>query len=141
MQREPRIDIWNVLPDGEITAVSGDDSGVVTLFVSIPYLRRRLQPLGDSIVLTLSGVRQLQFRDFGGSVTSLREELEETAPEILSSESEHMPITVDTTTGQLLADYDDVQLALDTGQAVAYEAMERVCQEYWDEWSAKHPKA
>ena len=141
MQREPRIDIWNVLHDGEITAVSGDDSDVVTLFVSIPYLRRRLQPLGDSIVLTLSGVRQLQFRDFGGSVTSLREELEETAPEILSSESEHMPITVDTTAGQLLADYDDMQLALDTGQTVAYEALERICQEYWDEWSVKHPKA
>src|SRR5947209_16892377 len=87
MPRDPRFDLWNVLHDGEITAVAaaGDTA---TIFVSIPYLRRRLQPLGDSVVLTLSGVRQLQFRDFSGTISSLSQELELTAPEILSSESQ-----------------------------------------------------
>jgi hypothetical protein len=48
---DPRIAIWNILHDGEITAVS-EDVGTLTMFVSIPYLRRRLTPLGDSFVLT-----------------------------------------------------------------------------------------
>ena len=111
MPHDPRFDIWNVLHDGEITAIATDRSDTATIFVSIPYLRRRLQPLGDSFVLTLSGVRQLQFRDFSGTISSLPDELELTAPEILSSESQQMPITVETTGGQLLADFDDVQIA------------------------------
>jgi hypothetical protein len=141
MPHDPRFDIWNVLHDGEITAIATDRSDTATIFVSIPYLRRRLQPLGDSFVLTLSGVRQLQFRDFSGTISSLPDELELTAPEILSSESQQMPVTVETTGGQLLADFDDVQIALDTGQPVEYDAIEKVCHEYWDEWSAKHKKA
>jgi hypothetical protein len=141
MPRDPRFHLWNVLHDGEITAVAADAGDTATIFISIPYLRRRLQPLGDSFVLTLSGVRQLQFRDFSGTISSLSDELEHTAPEILSSKSEHMPVTVDTTSGQLLADFDAVHFALDTGQPVSYEAIEEVCHNYWDEWSAKHKKA
>ncbi len=49
-----------------------------------------------------------------------------------------MPVTIETTGGQLLADFDDLQFALDTGQSVSYEAIEKACHEYWDEWSAKH---
>jgi hypothetical protein len=105
MPRDARFGLWNTLHDGEITAVSADAGTTVTIFVSIPYLRRRLRPLGDSFVLTLLGVRQLQFRDFSGTISSLRDELEFTAPEILSSESENMPVTVETTGGQLFADF------------------------------------
>jgi hypothetical protein len=141
MPRYPRFGIWNTLHDGEITAVAADASDTVTIFVSIPYLRRRLQPLGDSFVLTLSGVRQLQFRDFSGTISSLPDELALTATEILSSESQSMPVTVETTAGQLLADFDAVQFALDTGQPVGYDAIEKACHEYWDEGSAKHKKA
>jgi hypothetical protein len=141
MPRDPRIEIWNVLHDGEITAVSGEGGNTVTLFVSIPYLRRRVAPLGDSFVLTLSGVRQLEYLDFSGVRSSLGDELELAAPEILSTDSEQMPITVHTTSGQLLLEFDDVQFALDTGQRVSYETIVRVCGEYWKEWSAKHQKA
>jgi len=66
---DERIAIWNVLHDGEITAVS-EDGDTLTMFVSIPYLRRRLKPLGDSFVLTLAGVRRAECRDFGGAASS-----------------------------------------------------------------------
>ena len=137
---DPRIAIWNVLHDGEITAVAGDGTTTVTLFVSIPYLRRRIRPLGDSFVLTLSGVRQLQFRDFSGGVTSLSAELERTAPEILSTDLRQMPVTVATTAGELVADFDDDQISLDSGETVSYRAIDKISEEYWNEWSAKHKK-
>jgi hypothetical protein len=57
---DERIEIWNVLHDGEITVVS-EDGDTLTLFVSIPYLRRRLKPLGDSFVLVLEGLSWLSF--------------------------------------------------------------------------------
>lgn len=134
------IEIWNVLHDGDITAIS-EDGDALTMFVSIPYLRRRLKPLGDSFVLTLAGVRQAECRDFDGATSSLREELDIGTPEIIKTESESMPVTIETTMGQLILDFQSIRFALDTGQSVDYETIEKVCQEYWTEWQAKAEQA
>ena len=83
-----RIEIWSILHDGEITAISGEDSETLTLFVSIPYLRRRLKPLGDSFVITISGLTRLEFHNFDGTTSSLREEIEIGNPEIFSKETQ-----------------------------------------------------
>lgn len=74
---DKRIEIWNVLHDGEITAIS-EDGDILTMFVSIPYLRRRLKPLGDSFVLTLEGVRRAECRGFNGEgpASTLQENLD-----------------------------------------------------------------
>ena len=140
---DERITIWNVLHDGEITAIS-EDGDTLTMFVSIPYLRRRLKPLGDSFVLTLGGVRRAECRDFDGSASSaspLREELEVGTPEIVQTKSEFMPVTVETTMGQLILDFQSVRFALDTGQDTDYKTIERVCDEYWTEWKSKSEKS
>ena len=139
---DTRISIWNVLHDGDVTAVS-EDGDTLTMFVSIPYLRRRLKPLGDSFVLTLAGVRRAECRDFGGAgrASSLREELEIGTPEIIKTESETMPVTIETTMGQMILDFESIRFALDTGQSVDYETIEKVCREYWAEWQAKADQA
>ena len=110
---------------------------MLTMFVSIPYLRRRLQPLGDSFVLILEGVKRVELRDFGGRTSDLREELEIGAPEILNTESESMPVTIETTMGQLILDFDRIRFAMDTGQDVTYQTIETVCEEFWTEWQKK----
>jgi len=128
-----RIQIWNILHDDEITAISGEGSDILTMFVSIPYLRRRLAPLGDSFVLTLSGITRLEFHDFDGTRETLQEQLDIGSPEILSTESDSMPASIATSLGQLTLDFQSISFALDTGQAVEYEAIEKVCEEYWTE--------
>ena len=55
MKMNEKIQIWNVLHDGKITAVQ-QDGETLTMFVSIPYLRRRMKPIGDSFVLTLTAM-------------------------------------------------------------------------------------
>ena len=137
---DKRIEIWNVLHDGEITAFS-QDGATLTLFINIPYLRRRLSPLGDSFVLSLEGLRKLEFREFDGKTSDLREELNIGTPEILETSSESMPVTIETTMGQLLLDFDGIRFALDTGQNIDYETIERVCGEYWTEWKTKAAQA
>ena len=140
---DERIAIWNILHDGEITAVS-EEADTLTMFVSIPYLRRRLKPLGDSFVLTLAGVRRAECRDFAGAASSaspLREELEIGTPEILTTETESMPVTVQTSMGQLILDFQSIRFALDTGQDTDYKTIERVCHEYWADWEAKAEQA
>ena len=128
-----RIQIWNILHDDEITAISGEGSDILTMFVSIPYLRRRLDSLGDSFVLTLSGITRLEFHDFDGTRETLQEQLDIGSPEILSTESDSMPASIATSLGQLTLDFQSISFALDTGQAVEYEAIEKVCEEYWTE--------
>jgi hypothetical protein len=134
---DKRIQIWNILHDGEITAISGERGEMLTMFVSIPFLRRRVEPLGDSFVLILSGVTHLEFRHFDGTTTSLSEAIEIGTPGILSTDSESMPIQIETTMGQLTLDFQDISFALDTGQAIEYEAVETVCAQYWAEWESK----
>jgi hypothetical protein len=133
---DSRIEIWNILHDGEITAISGEGTQTLSMFISIPYLRRRLKPLGDSFVLTLFGLTRLEFHNFDGTTTPLREEIEIGTPEIISTESESMPVKIETTMGQLVLDFQSIKFALDTGQAVEYAAIEKVCEEYWTEWNA-----
>jgi hypothetical protein len=138
---DERIEIWNLFHDGEITAISDEPSEALTLFVSVPYLRRRLRPLGDSFVVSLSGVTLCEFQYFGGEVCHLRQALEVGAPEILSTESEEMPITIATTLGNLRLSFRAMRLALDTGEAVAYESIARASDSYWAEWKARSTDA
>ena len=128
---DKRIQIWNLLHDGQITAIAGENTQTLTMFVNIPYLRRKLEPLGDSFVITISGLIRQEFHDFDGVITSLREEMEIGTPEILSTDSESMPIKIKTTMGQLTLDFQDISFALDTGQAAEYGTIEKVCEEYW----------
>ena len=136
MPVDPRTGIWNVLHDGEITAIAHREE-TLTLFVSIPYLRRRLEPLGDSFVLVLKGLKRVEFHDFDGTTTDLRSELEIGTPTILSTDSEEVPVTVETTMGRLILDFASIYFSMDTGQEIQYETIAKACEEYWTELEAK----
>jgi len=107
------------------------------MFVNIPYIRRRLEPLGDSFVLTLRGLNRLEFHNFDGTTTSLREEIEVGTLGILSTESESMPVKIETTLGQLILEFESISFAMDTGQETAYETIEKACEEFWTEWGKR----
>ena len=136
-----RIEIWNILHDGQITAISGEQGPNLTMFVSIPYLRRRLDPLGDSFVLTLGGLNRLEWHNSDGTITPFREELELGTPEILNTESESMPVTIETTMGNLVLDFESIRFRLDTGKPVTYQEIRKVCEDYWTEWKRKYEQA
>lgn len=139
---DPRIEIWNILHDGQITAVEEDDTGNVRMFVNIPYLRRRMQPLGDSFVLMLGGVSRMECYNFSESeVKTLQQELEVGSPEILSTDSTEMPLKIDTTMGSLLIDFKTIQFQMDTGEEVDFDQIANVCDQYWAEWKRKADQA
>ena len=139
---DPRLAVWNTLHDGEITVLGREEPSTVVMFVSIPYLRRRLAPLGDSFALRLHGVRRFEFAVFDAEeITTSLDEIAESGLEILSTESQAMPVKIETTQGFLTVDFDSLDITLDSGQPVAHEQIDRVSAEYWDEWSAAHQKA
>jgi hypothetical protein len=131
---DPRLDIWNVLHDGEITIMHRESPDVVVMFVSIPYVRRRIQPLGDAFRLRLSGFRGMHFDNGIGGTYSEPREIE--GYEILESLSDSMPAKIQL--GTLTLDFDSLEISLDTGQPISAEEVYRASEDYWNEWSAKH---
>ena len=132
---DPRLDIWNVLHDGDITIVHRESLDVVIMFVCIPYVRRRIEPLGDSFRLRLGGFRSIHFaNDIGDSCSEL-DYVE--GYEILALLSETMPAKIQLAEGTLTLDFDTLDISLDSGQAIAYEEVLRVAQAYWDEFAAR----
>ena len=129
--KDPRIQIWNVLHDGEIASVSPENAQAIVMFVAIPYLRRSFEPMGASFVLSLSGVTRFEFQHFDGEVTSLDQALRVGGPQILSAGSESMPVTVETSMGQLRLDFQSLSLSLDTGQSIRFDALHDTAEGYW----------
>jgi len=132
---DERIEIWNLLHDGFITAIE-QNGDTLTMFVSIPYLRRRMKPIGDSFNLTLSGLSRMDFCDPWGEIHSFAEELGVgvvTGPTIISSHSDSMPITIELDYGRLVLDFQSISFALDTGGSVGFEEIEEVAAAYWQE--------
>jgi hypothetical protein len=140
MKMNEKFQIWNVLHDGEITAIE-QNGETLTMFVSIPYLRRRMKPIGDSFVLTLMGLTRLEYHDHSGKAASLAEEIEVAMPEILSTDSESMPVKVNLTMGHLLIEFESIKFAMDTGEPLQFDTIAKVAQEYWTEWKEKAEQA
>lgn len=138
---DARVAIWNTLHDGEITVVAKEGADLV-MFVSIPYVRERLKPIGDSFALRLRGFRGFQLLDGVGRKKSsdVQEDLAKNGIEISSAESETMPVKVATTAGYIVLDFDEIEITLDTGRFVSYEEVLQAATEYWEEWSAQIPK-
>ncbi len=138
---DTRIAIWNTLHDGEITVVAlkGD---TLVVFVSIPYIRERISPLGDSFVLRLAGFRSVELTDVEGRKKSSDiADLSKSGIEILSSDSTAMPVRIATTSGFLTLDFESVEITTDTGRVLAYSEVARACSDFWEEWSAKAKEA
>src|SRR5947209_16962422 len=134
--RDPRRDIWNVLHDGEITIMHRESADVVVMFVSIPYVRRRIQPLGDSLRLRLGGFRGMAFSyDIDQKTFTELDYIE--GFEILNSLSDTMPAMIQLAEGKLMLDFHSLDITLDSGQSVTYEQVRRVAQDYWDEFAAR----
>ncbi|MFG6463708.1 hypothetical protein ACG04Q_19190 [Roseateles sp. DXS20W] len=133
---DERIAIWNVLHDGEITAVSRSGSAV-TFFVSIGYLRRRFAPPGGCFALSLGEVSELHFHDFDGEVQTLEQQFETGRLDILGTESQRLPIVVDTSMGSMTLSFERFDLSLDTGQLVSFAEIDQVSDEYWRDWEGK----
>jgi hypothetical protein len=138
---DARIAIWNTLHDGEITVVALEGDTLV-VFVSIPYIRERIPPLGDSFVLRLAGFRSVELADVEGRKKSSDfADLSKSGIEILSCDSKAMPVKIATTTGFLTLDFESVEIATDTGRVLAYSEVDRACSDFWEEWSAKAKEA
>ena len=102
---------------------------VLTMFVNIPYVRRRIQPLGDSFRLRLLGFRGMVFANDIRDPPETEIEYVE-GYEILEAKSDTMPATIQLAEGTLMLDFDSLEISLDTGQPISPEEVYRAYHEY-----------
>lgn len=135
-------EVWNVLHDAVVTGVSGQVPGTVRLEIEADYLRRRFVDPGQGFVLTLIGCRTFAFRSWAPTVDVLNDlrEISRLRLVILSADAtdEHCVIHCSTgeTGGVLHVSAGAATLALDSGDAVSFEAIASVAEEYWAEFEA-----
>ena len=69
--------------------------------------------------------------------TEVIKEIEDTNTEILSTDSEHCPVTVITTQGAIDVDFSHHTLKLDDGIQVDHEQLVDACERYWNKWESE----
>jgi hypothetical protein len=133
-----RFAVWNELHDGEITVLAQEEPGTLTMFVNIPYVRQRLQPLGDSFRLRLYGFRSIKFSNDIGDSSSDLSDIAESQLIIISALGETQPVQIEVAQGTLVIDFESLDIALDSGQLISYEQLASAAEEYWNAWEARH---
>lgn len=134
----PRADIWNVLHDGGIAAIDGVIPGDVVIRVNIPYLRRMFSEDGEDIIVRLLNCTRFTMKIWEGDVvTDNFEQIVHTGNEILSTDSEDVPVHIFTTFGEIDIHFDAFTLLLENGRPVTFMDLSNACDCYWDRREAK----
>ena len=134
----PRAEIWNILHDGGISEIEGSIPGEVRIRVSIPYLRHMFPGDGKDILVRLTDCSKFSMRIWEGDiVTDNLKRIMDTDTEILSTESEDVPVHVFTTLGELDVDFEDFSLSLDNGNKITFGQICTACENYWNRWEAE----
>ena len=128
--------VWGSLHDGELRLAEGRVPGDVALHVAIPYLREHFTPAGEGFVLRLSQCTRLQLVRDDGEVLNDPAMIASRAPVLLSIISE-APLAIYTSEGMLTLEYASLALALDTGEALAPDALDAASADYWQRWNAR----
>jgi len=137
----PRAEIWNVLHDGGIAAINGVIPGDVEIRVSIPYWRKMFSADGDDIIVRLANCAKLTMKIWEKDFTTDDiERIVGTDTEILSTESEDVPVHIITTFGELDIDFEAFSLSLDNGRPITFEELCDACENYWNRWENEAKK-
>jgi hypothetical protein len=138
--REP--DLWNVLHDGSIKAISGSVPGKVQLTVAIPYLCDLLEDPGETLLITLQDCSCFSFKpwDRENSLTDLAA-ISALDLEILSIDAHGGIVCAISAVpgGILTTEAAGFSLALDTGRPIQLEALLAAAKSYWDAFDTPNP--
>ena len=129
----PRAEIWNVLHDGGVAAIDGVVPGDVTIRVNIPYLRQMFSDSGEDIIVHLCNCASLTMKIWDeGITTDDPKRIVSTDTEILSTESNDVPVHIITTLGELNIAFEGFSLSLDDGRQISFEELCAACENYWN---------
>lgn len=128
-------DILGVFHDGVVEQIVGAVPGSVALRLNIPYLRKMFAGEGKGFILTLFGCTKFEYTEYGEEPTSDIPTIATKQPEILYVTSIE-PLVLDCAMGTLELAFKEMEVSLDSGSPVSYEALGAASEKYWSDWEA-----
>lgn len=132
-------ELWRLLHDGGIESIAGNCPGVVSLEVSIRYLRQQFPGQGTGFKVVLSDCEQFIYQEYDSPPVEDFDEIVGLDPEIVSVEKGTCPIVVNCVMGTLKVSYGAASIYLDSGSEVSLEELAAASKAYWDAWAADIP--
>lgn len=131
------IDILGVFHDGTIVEVRGA-LPELSLRIEIEYLRRMFSLDGDSFLLQMQGCESIEYWDWDTD-TRIRDfsKIASAEPEVLRVEQRGESAHILCANGELEITYKELQVQLDTGEPVSFEALGVACNKYWNDLSSR----
>ena len=133
-------DLWELLHDGSIVAITVVGQQDLVITTDIPYLRKMFDDTGTAFLIRLRQCYRFQYRDYSDNqwndsfVDIVRAE-----PIMLSVKANTgQEILITCTEGQLRMQYESYTISLDTGIPITLEELVTAADCYWQEWERKN---
>jgi hypothetical protein len=135
-----KADFWGLLHDAGIESIAGNVPGIVSLEVSIRYLRQQFPGEGTGFRIILSDCDQLVYQEYDSPPIKDFDEIVGLEPEIVGVEKGTYPVVVNCVMGSLKVSYGAASIYLDSGDEVSLEELAAASKAYWDAWAANIPQ-
>ena len=129
--------VWNLFHDGSVDSVAGSVPGIVTIEVSIPYLRERISEPGQTFTVTLHNCTRFVYRDYDNEDFSDDfGRIADARPGILSASMKGETCVVHGDCGVFEMVAADGSLSVN-GKLLLLSDLFQVATSYWEDWKAK----
>ena len=131
-------EFWGLLHDGAIEAIRGEIQGVVSIEISVRYLRDQFPGAGTGFRVDLRDCGELVYKEYDSPPLTDFEAIVASAPEIVGVEV-GTPVVIHCVMGILTLSYRAASISLDTGERVTFDELAAASKAYWDAWAARIP--
>ena len=132
-------EFWGLLHDAGIDAISGEIPGLVSVEVSIRYLRQQFPGEGAGFRIDLTNCWGFSYREYDSMADADFDAIVALEPEIFGVEKGACPVVVNCVMGVLTMSYETASIYLDTGDEVSFDQLAAASKAYWDAWAANIP--
>lgn len=132
------FEFWRLLHDGGIEAIHGEVPGVVSVKISIRYLRQQFPGDGTGFRVDLVNCCEFAYCEYDSTPVTDFDAIVALDPEIVSVENDANRVVVNCVMGNLTTSYEGVSIYLDTGEEVLIDELSAASKAYWDSWAEKN---
>jgi hypothetical protein len=132
-----QAEFWGLLHDGGIEAISGEIPGVISIEVSIQYLRQQFPGEGVGLRIELVDCWRFEYQEYDSAPITDIAAIVASEPEIFGFGNGPHPVVVNCVMGTLTMSYGTASIYLDSGEEVSLDELAAASRAYWDAWAAR----
>jgi len=134
------LEFCGLMHDGGIDTIRGEVPGIVSIEVSIQYLREQFPGEGTGFRIVLANCSELTYREYDSTPVTDFDSIVALEPEIVSVEKCESSVVVNCVMGTLTTSYEAAAIFLDSGEEVSLDQLASCSKSYWYAWAAANGK-